>query len=117
MVAQRHARVVLAEEPTLLQLRDDEPNEIFVGSRNVRRRDDETVAAFLLEPLFQAVGDVPRRAGKEGVLAQFSAIAEVDEVAHGRIALSARGDDVIANRLQSADRFQLLVAERLVETL
>src|ERR1051326_1490324 len=55
MLTQGRAFVLLAEQPALLQLRNDQIAEIVVCARDVRRHHAETVAGVRGEPPFHVV--------------------------------------------------------------
>src|SRR5258705_1117918 len=58
VVAQRDAGVVVAEHTTTLELGDDDPDDVLIRARAVRRRDDEAVTCVALEPLLHLIRDL-----------------------------------------------------------
>src|SRR4051794_1060209 len=74
VVAQRRARVLVAEHTPPLELGHDEANHVFVRPGNVRRRDHEPFARVAVEPLLHLVGDVCRRTDETRSLQQRGAV-------------------------------------------
>ena len=60
ILAQCAARIFLAEQATILELRYDEAHEVLISSRNVGSGYDKAVAGTLDKPWFELVGDLLR---------------------------------------------------------
>src|SRR5262245_37012577 len=110
VLAQRLARIFLAEQAAALQLRYNEADEVLVGSWNVRGGNHKAVAGALDKPLFEPVRNLLRAANDR--IMHATAAAEMDKVAHGRILVPARLHDAIADRLQAGHFSQLGVCKR-----
>ena len=76
--------------------------------------EDEAVAGGALEPLLHPVRDHGSGADEVGHLAHRAPVGEAHEVVPGRVGVAAQADHAIPDRLQAADRAQLLVGEGIV---
>src|SRR5450830_1129673 len=69
MIAQRAALIFGAEQAASLQLRHHQINEIIKSGREVGWHDVETIGSLSMEPFFQCIGNVLRRAADDAVTA------------------------------------------------
>src|SRR5215470_14654621 len=115
VLTQSLARILLAEQATTLQFRHDEAHEVLVSARDVRGGNDKSVASGRVKPLFELVCNLLRAADDR--VMHPPAATEMDKLAHGRILLSARLHDAVADRLQAGHFRHLVVRKRLIHVL
>ena len=112
MVAQSPPLILLAEYTTMLELRHDETNEVFVSSGNVGRGNDKTIARAFDQPLFELVGNLLRPADDR--VMNPAAAAEVKKITHRWVSIPAGAHHAVSDRLKTRNIGHLLIRERLV---